>query len=799
MASRPSSVYARRPPDDDRDDRRDDRRARDRSRDRQYRRESYRRGDDYADRERNRRDDSPPSRWHPTESPRDPSFRSEASRPDDVVRAQVSTTSHLAQDSEIKKPVAPISAEKAKATDVSKALKRWGDMIKEQAKLKLHQEIMERNMKQREKDHDKSTHQNAAHPSVAELQNKYRKAMDRELKVLEDALRKGDAKEAEAMSAFVKYFTGRIPMVTLDSADPSKAFETKLTSFETMLQKQEEAHMKALKDQEEKEAQLRQEIQEIQSQRDSEKLEFQNQIQNLQENFNQMLAFQKEVDKKLGGIHTQNAEEVAKQHKQHSDLSNRVGKFIEAVEEQTKQSQSAHEDLRKELKGDFAKDLKNGLSAQSERLSGFEKQLRDLESSSFKNPVPAAKEMFVLKLDHATRLDHHQKLIEGLQAQQASHLIKTDNFYQRLQVAENKLAQIDIEALDSATEMASFGFPDLKRKVDNLENLQPGKVEKVEPRIQALEKSFGSIQESLAMIQESVKNIHITLEDDNTRLNDAESNIEMIHNQGMESIRTTFETRLGSLRTALETHVNTSLNGLTETFGKIINDLRDANNQLGTRVHTLEERAATEKSHTPAQIGLKRTASAARLTSPDSTTPGARIDSALWRHATERLNKDLATLVEKVDKLVGAIQHHDEKFAQLEAPNTTQVLEELQSKFDMIKISVESLDHRFNNLTTKHLAEHMIGILQQLCPNEAQLKADIDILKKLIKTLEGRVQEFTGKVEKVDDNIAQMILDFKENRNLSEDGLNRGSTKKRKLDSTPNGNGVARSVSDGLQ
>ncbi|KAK4228418.1 hypothetical protein QBC38DRAFT_157159 [Podospora fimiseda] len=789
MASKSSGVYARRPTDDDRD--RDDRRARDRSRDRMHRRESFRRGDDYPD--RSRQDDSPPSRRYTSDSPRDPSFR-----PEDRARANnVASTSLSTHDSEIKKPDPPVSMEKAKAMDLSKALKKWGDVIKSQAILKLHQEIMDKNLKQREKEYDKSTHQNAPHPSIAELQNKYRKTMDRDFKALEDALRKSESRENEAMSTCVKFFTGRLPAVVADSPEPNKELEAKLASFETMLQKQQETLDNTLKEQAEKEVELQKQIQEIQSQRDAKKVDFEKQIQKMQEQLKKdMLAMQEEFDRRLVRLQTNTAEEVAEQLKRHKELENRVGQVVETVDLQKRQNQSANDLIREELKGEFAKQVKNeiedklkkDLSTQSERLRGVEERLGEFKASSISM---GSAEFSNLARGHLEFKDQTNTRLESQQNLQAE-------LGHRLQVAESKLSQMDIEALDAATEMASFGFPDLKRKVENLEHLQVQSRQSgetiAEPRIKALETSLSSIQESLETAEKSIRDIFVTLDDDNNRLNDAEANIEMIHNQGMQALRTESETRLETVRAALEKEMSSSLGNFAERFGSMVNELRDASTHLGTRVTTLEARASTGQSPAPAhnQIGLKRTASAARLTSPDSASPATRI-------ATERLAKDLASLAEKVDKIDGASRQHSERFSQLEALKIKQVLIKLQENFDMLKMMAESLDERFNNLTTKHLAEHLIGTLQQLCPNEAQLKADIDILKKLIKTLEGKVQEFTGKVEKVDDNMAKMMVDFKEGWNVSEDTLNKGNFKKRKLDTNSNGNGFARSSSNGLQ
>ena len=686
----------------------------------------------------------------------------------------------------------PISAEKAKAIDVSKALVRYGEAVKDSARLKFHQENLEKTRKQRERDYDKSNHQHSPYPSVAELQNKYRNRVEDDLKLIQEHIRKAEAKEHEAVSYFVKFFTGRVPTIPADSADPNKAFETKLASLESMIQEQKEASQKAIKVREERETQLEQFVRELQTQQVVQKLEYQSQIHSLQQLVEkQMLEMQEKFDKKLA----QHGEKLALQNKQRTaDLNGRVDDLGRDFEELAKKNKTQHDSLKKDVQAEIA----GGLSKHAERIKTFEQQLQGLKAKPVKEAAPAAgisslkNELSVLQTETRKQIDEHNNIIATLRTGLANSTAQavTEDLMQRLEVVEHKLGQVDIDALEAATEMASFDFPDLQRRVANL---QP---DKFESRFKALEAAAATVKDTVGKILTDIVGVQKTLEDNDTRLDDAESNIEMIHHQVSQEIEATANTK--AAMDSLKADLSTTLNGLSDTFGNIINELREANAALATRLATLEKRAASEQPPTPGAFGLKRTTTAGRLASPDTPNPSVRLESGLWKPVTDKLSKDMAALAEKVTKLdllPGNISNQELKINQHAGQ-----INALNKRFELAQEELLSLDDRFNNLTTKQLAEHMIGNLQQLCPNEAQLKADIDALTKLTKTLEDRVQECTGKVEKVDDNVTKMMLDFKENRaSLNpEEGLNK---KRRRIEVSPtkNGLGNSRSVSNGLQ
>ncbi|KAG7285092.1 hypothetical protein NEMBOFW57_009712 [Staphylotrichum longicolle] len=84
----------------------------------------------------------------------------------------------------------------------------------------------------------------------------------------------------------------------------------------------------------------------------------------------------------------------------------------------------------------------------------------------------------------------------------------------------------------------------------------------------------------------------------------------------------------------------------------------------------------------------------------------------------------------------------------------TQESESINGQLEMLRQSFTGLDSQFNNLTTRALAECIIGHLEQLYPNSRQLSADVDGLKTAtlgldsrVGSLEGLLQGFKGKAD----------------------------------------------------
>ena len=114
-------------------------------------------------------------------------------------------------------------------------------------------------------------------------------------------------------------------------------------------------------------------------------------------------------------------------------------------------------------------------------------------------------------------------------------------------------------------------------------------------------------------------------------------------------------------------------------------------------------------------------------------------------------------------------------------------------QLDCVRHSVTVLDTKFNNLSTRALAEQIIGQLEQIYPNARQLAADTDGLKKLadgftvrLESLEGQMQEH--KVRSDDDDMHYSSFHEQAAKHLVDCQSKNGvPQKRRRTDSGPNG------------
>ncbi|AEO61790.1 hypothetical protein MYCTH_2312351 [Thermothelomyces thermophilus ATCC 42464] len=73
--------------------------------------------------------------------------------------------------------------------------------------------------------------------------------------------------------------------------------------------------------------------------------------------------------------------------------------------------------------------------------------------------------------------------------------------------------------------------------------------------------------------------------------------------------------------------------------------------------------------------------------------------------------------------------------------------EDLKNQLEMVRLSIKVLDSQFSNLSTKSLAEHIIGQLGQIYPNAQQINADIEALKTMISNLAYRMVQLERQTE----------------------------------------------------
>jgi DNA repair exonuclease SbcCD ATPase subunit len=200
--------------------------------------------------------------------------------------------------------------------------------------------------------------------------------------------------------------------------------------------------------------------------------------------------------------------------------------------------------------------------------------------------------------------------------------------------------------------------------------------------------------------------------------------------------------------------------------------------------------------------GVKSTARAqeGRIEALESSSWNGGRSSTAEGHAMmpefESIGSDIASVKTDINAVKATVDGLSHEYPGLSSQihqfdlNVKATTKDFGDQLDSVRHSVAVLDTKFNNLSTRALAEQIIGQLEQIYPNARQLAADTDGLKKLadgftvrLESLEGQMQEH--KVRFGDDGmhyyeqVAKHLVDCQSKNGLPQ--------KRRRTDSGPNG------------
>jgi chromosome segregation ATPase len=176
--------------------------------------------------------------------------------------------------------------------------------------------------------------------------------------------------------------------------------------------------------------------------------------------------------------------------------------------------------------------------------------------------------------------------------------------------------------------------------------------------------------------------------------------------------------------------------GMATELAQTVDGVQNTVKDYGPRIAALEKALA---GGAPPLTAGSENASADALPSTNPDMASIRSDCDSTKAAVDRLTQEHAELSRKIDQAT-----QDIAAAKVDT----------NQQLDQVRLSIKVIDTQISNLSTRSLAEHIIGVLEQLYPNSHQLVADIGGLKTLVDRLgsrldglEGRVQDFKGKVD----------------------------------------------------
>ncbi|KAK3315180.1 hypothetical protein B0H66DRAFT_335958 [Apodospora peruviana] len=754
-----NDAFARRPSSDDR-----------RSSDyHDRRREGYGRGapepyhtrdDRYreADRDRDRNRDRDRSRDNissPRERDFDPGLSLGAAKPD-------ITISRIRQDrggSSSSSPVSPafnsnlnIIGSSGAAEAFSGVFKTWIKNTAEYSRMSITRDNLAKALAARTAEYERSRPKHAEFPSIAEMQNRFRNRDAAELQKAQDAM-KVAYKEAEKAAdklgpIMLPFLEGKIGKKEPDGVfqkkeldalreqvkDMKNAFDQFQDSSKTDYQEHsKELHtqynqqQKAIKKENDD---LRDQLRELKGLfvqfQDVSKKERQEQLEQMKELQTQKSHQQELINKENDNLREQ-VKEMKTQFVQLRDVSQKertaLRKEIEALQVQQKQQQEVSR-----------KDNDN-IGIKLTKISELQKQLVD-ESAGLHEQIKNIRAQFAHELKQLTSdvtglEEGNARLTEsitGLNGQLAQTNPDIANLRaaleSRVSGLEKKLSDLDWETLDKVAEDFTFKVPELEETVRKLQEDLANLPQTVE-------------REAVRKIQEEMANLPRTVEKAGSQpAAPVSSDQQAMHAKLLAELKEISHQQFLKFSDAL-----------VVSAGKMVDGVREEAKKLTGRVTVVEEKL--EQTH-KTMDSLR-----ADLQALDGIRAATRI--AALEGSFLELQKDLDG--------IGT---------------------DLKQKTEYLNLSITTLDSRFSNLTTKGLAEVIIGHIEHFVPNPHQLGADL-------AALDAKVRDVSRLLEELSPGLAETSQKGQDEIKSSVESWGGKPQKRRRLNLSPNGiNGILR-------
>jgi chromosome segregation ATPase len=318
--------------------------------------------------------------------------------------------------------------------------------------------------------------------------------------------------------------------------------------------------------------------------------------------------------------------------------------------------------------------------------------LVERESSALKSDIAG----LLKRVDELTgQLAQHTKDTASLRNDLAACTRRVDEEAGRVEEHETKLSSLDIGVLEEASETTSIKFPALERtvegiqaKLDGLNTISPQEVDTKQ------EAFFRRVEEFVVTSGEELGGMVDEAQKDAAKL----------------------AARIKALEDA---SASTSTLGVGGSLGQMVDEARNAAADHAARIKALEE-ASTRS--TPTRRGTD--------TGPSQT---AKTDF-------EIINSDLAWIKSEFGATKTTVNRLSRDVSKL-------VSEDLNNQLAALRHIVLVMDTQFNNLTTKELAESILGQLEQIYPNAGQLTADVEALEMRVGSIAGRLDGVEGRME----------------------------------------------------
>jgi hypothetical protein len=575
-------------------------------------------------------------------------------------------------------------------------------------------------MKARQAEYEKSMNKHADFPSVPELQNRHRVRYAENLSLLDAELQKAQS-ELDSIAECLAQ-----AIFQLSSAQ-NNASEAKAAAPAMSLQQQE-----AIIKLETENSQLKTRLGKIEAERLQERAELQS-----------------DFDQKLAGL-KKHMEETLRATKK--DLTKEF-KALKGVKEEVL---GELEDQVVAVRREFEKrQSQQAKSQQNELQSQFSKHKEEVEKAAEKRQAEHAK---CLRNELLSCLSKHKEEAEKWQAEQAKtqqndqqsrlseHQERVEKAIEKQLLAHRNGSAAALRAEFSTLLEAKFSTwkPDDSNLLSRVDKLTGDLARNTQDTINLrndLTACTQRVEEEAQKVDEHESKLsYLDLEE-------LQRALEMmsVRFPALETKVSTFQVKVDAVPKDMDTkhqelfdQVRKYVAGMGTNLAQILDGVQSTVNGYGPRIAALEK-GLTGGAPPITPGGENGSAESAPAINP--ALASIRSDCESTKAAVERLTRESAELSRKIDE---AIQ------------DSAATKVDTNQQLDLVRFSIKTIDTQINNLSTRALAEHIIGVLEQLYPSSRELVADIGGLKTLVDGLgsrldglEGRVQDFKGKVDSV--------------------------------------------------
>jgi chromosome segregation ATPase len=309
---------------------------------------------------------------------------------------------------------------------------------------------------------------------------------------------------------------------------------------------------------------------------------------------------------------------------------------------------------------------------------------------------------------------------------------------------------------EQASVKATQDCGDIKAFVDREASAWKSAISDITNDISELTSRVESLSTPPAQDVSEAANIDSNVVADLTRqIKEHESKLSRLDADALERVAETIdikipalESKLSSLQEKVDIGIPEALDKKEQDiFKQVVNYVQIMSEYLGKKVDSIND----------ALKGIKNRVEALEQASTSGQTASINNDQL------QQLMSEVSSLNSKLEACEQAMQKLDKELRnQIQQANqaTSTLGQDLNGQLDAVRQSLFVLNSQYNNLTTRSLAEHIIGYLRQMYPQSDQLIADIKALNVRVGAVQADLEGIKVKYDErslaPESNDAQM-------------------------------------------